>query len=112
MFLSRDQLSWQQYDQLKVPEEVKLAASASRAFSPQAWLTWISLLHLRSVVEQEWQEGAKAKVLDQATGVKGQDQEIEVVLEMAMGLDEVDVEGLGGTEEAMATEVKMVEVMD
>ena len=65
-----------------------------------------------SVVEQELQEGAKAKVLDQATGVKGQDQEIEVVLEMAMGLDEVDVEGLGGTEEAIATEVKMVEVMD
>ena len=65
-----------------------------------------------SVVEQELQEGAKAKVLDQATGVKDQDQEIEVVLEMAMGLDEVDVEGLGGTEEAMATEVKMVEVMD
>ena len=65
-----------------------------------------------SVVEQELQKGAKAKVLDQATGVKGQDQEIEVVLEMAMGLDEVDVEALGATGEAMATEVEMVEVME
>ena len=65
-----------------------------------------------SVVEQELQEGAKAKVLDQATGVKGQDQEIEVVLEMAMGLDEVDVEALGATEEAVAMEVEMVEVME
>ena len=65
-----------------------------------------------SVVEQELQEGAKTKVLDQATGVKGQDQEIEVVLEMAMGLDEVDVEALGATEEAVATEVEMVEVME
>ena len=63
-----------------------------------------------SVVEQELQKGAKAKVLDQATGVKGQDQEIEVVLEMAMGLVEVDVEALGATEEAVATEV--VEVME
>ena len=50
--------------------------------------------------------------MDQATGVKDQEQEIEVVLEMAMGLDEVDVEGLGGTEEAVATEVEMVEVME
>ena len=50
--------------------------------------------------------------MDQATGVKDQDQEIEVVLEMAMGLDEVDVEALGATEEAMATEVEMVEVME
>ena len=65
-----------------------------------------------SVVEQELQEGAKAKVLDQATGVKGQDQEIEVVLEMAMGLVGVDVEALGATVEAMATEVEMVEVME
>ena len=65
-----------------------------------------------SVVEQELQKGAKAKVLDQATGVKGQDQEIEVVLEMAMGLDEVDVEALGGTEKAVETEVEMVEVME
>ena len=65
-----------------------------------------------SVVEQELQEGAKAKVLDQATGVKGQDQEIEVVLEMAMGLDEVDVEALGATGEAEAMEVEMVEVME
>ena len=65
-----------------------------------------------SVVEQELQKGAKAKVLDQATGVKGQDQEIEVVLEMAMGLDEVDVEALGATGEAEAMEVEMVEVME
>ena len=50
--------------------------------------------------------------MGQATGVKGQDQEIEVVLEMAMGLDEVDVEALGGTEKAVETEVEMVEVME
>ena len=31
---------------------------------------------------------------------------------MAMGLDEVDVEALGATEEAVATEVEMVEVME
>ena len=48
--------------------------------------------------------------MDQATGVKDQEQEIEVVLEMAMGLDEVDVEALGATAEAM--EVEMVEVME
>ena len=47
--------------------------------------------------------------MGQATGVKDQDQEIEVVLEMAMGLDEVDVEA---TEEAVAMEVEMVEVME
>ena len=50
--------------------------------------------------------------MDQATGVKDQDQEIEVVLEMAMGLVGVDVETLVATEEAMATEVEMVEVME
>ena len=50
--------------------------------------------------------------MDQATGVKDQDQEIKVVLGMAMGLDEVDVEALGATGEAMATEVEMVEVME
>ena len=50
--------------------------------------------------------------MDQATGVKGQDQEIEVVLEMAMGLDEVDVEALEATGEAEAMEVEMVEVME
>ena len=31
---------------------------------------------------------------------------------MAMGLDEVDVEGLGAMEEAVAMEVGMVEVME
>ena len=50
--------------------------------------------------------------MGQATGVKDQDQEIEVVLEMAMGLVGVDVEALGATGEAMATEVEMVEVME
>ena len=50
--------------------------------------------------------------MDQATGVKDQDQEIEVVLEMAMGLDEVDVEALGAMEEAVATEVEVVEVVE
>ena len=50
--------------------------------------------------------------MGRATGVKDQDQEIEVVLEMAMGLDEVDVEALGATGEAVATEVEMVEVME
>ena len=50
--------------------------------------------------------------MDQATGVKDQEQEIEVVLEMAMGLDEVDVEALGATGEVVATEVEMVEVME
>ena len=50
--------------------------------------------------------------MDQATGVKDQEQEIEVVLEMAMGLDEVDVEALGATGEAEAMEVGMVEVME
>ena len=50
--------------------------------------------------------------MDQATGVKDQEQEIEVVLEMAMGLDGVDVEALGATGEAVATEVEMVEVME
>ena len=44
--------------------------------------------------------------MDQATGVKDQDQEIKVVLGMAMGLDEVDVEAL------VATEVEMVEVVE
>ena len=63
-------------------------------------------------MEQEKQEGAKAKVLGQATGVKGQEQEIEVILEMAMGLDGVDVEALGATEEAVETEEEMVEVME
>ena len=50
--------------------------------------------------------------MDQATGVKDQEQEIEVVLGMAMGLDEVDVEALGATGEAVATEVERVEVME
>ena len=50
--------------------------------------------------------------MGRATGVKDQDQEIEVVLEMAKGLDEVDVEALGATGEAMATEGEMVEVME
>ena len=50
--------------------------------------------------------------MGRATGVKDQDQEIGVALEMAMGLDGVDVEALGATEEAVATEVEMVEVME
>ena len=60
----------------------------------------------------EQQEGAKVKVLDQAIGVKDQEQEIEVVLKMAMGLDEVDVEALEATGVAEAMEVEMVEVME
>ena len=50
--------------------------------------------------------------MGQTTGVKDQDQEIEVVLKMAMGLDEVDVEALEATGEAEAMEVEMVEVME